>query len=107
MSKPRFEITARVLPDGKPFTVTGRDAFALDELLAAGLTGCTPISRPAPRWSAYIHALRTERGLNIETVTEPHAGQFAGHHARYVLHSPVEILNRNDRNDRGELARAA
>lgn len=104
MSKPRLEITARILPGGKPFTVTGRDAFALDELLAAGLTGCTPITRPAPRWSAYVHALRTERALNIETVTEPHAGQFAGHHAKYILRSPVEIVSRNDR---AELARAA
>lgn len=104
MSKPRLEITARFLPDGQSFTVTGRDAFALDELLAAGLKGCTPITRPAPRWSAYVHALRTERGLNIETVTEPHAGQFAGHHAKYILRSPVEVIIRNDR---GELARAA
>lgn len=104
MSKPRLEITARALPDGKSFIVTGRDAWALDELLAAGLTGCTPITRPAPRWSAYVHALRTERGLNIETVTEPHAGQFAGHHAKYILRSPVEILSRNDRE---EMARAA
>jgi hypothetical protein len=104
MSKPRLEVTARITPDGKPFTVTGRDAFALDELLSAGLSGCTPISRPAPRWSAYIHALRTERGLNIETVTEPHAGLFAGHHAKYILRSPVEIISRNDRE---ELARAA
>ena len=104
MSKPLLEITARVLPHGKQFTVTGRDAWALDELLAAGLRGCTPITRPAPRWSAYVHALRTERGLNIETVTEPHAGQFAGYHAKYILRSPVEIISRNDRE---ELARAA
>ena len=104
MSKFHLEVTARITPDGQPFTVTGRDAWTLDELLAAGLAGCTPITRPAPRWSAYVHALRTERGLNIETVTEPHAGPFAGHHAKYILRSPVQILSRNDR---AELARAA
>ena len=100
----KLSVTARVLPDGPPFTVTGRDAWALDELIRAGLKGCTPLDNPGPRWSAYCYALRTERGLNIETVTEPHAGQFAGHHAKYILRSPVEILNRNDRE---ELARAA
>ena len=104
MSKPRLEITARVLPDGQPFTVTGRDAFALDELLAAGLKGCTPITPPAPRWSAYVRALRTECRLQIETVAEPHGGQFAGHHAKYILRSPVEIINRNAREELGRAA---
>jgi hypothetical protein len=46
--------------------------------------GCTPITEPAPRWAAYVHKLR-ELGVPVETVTEPHAGAFPGHHARYVL----------------------
>lgn len=50
----------------------------------AGAVGCTPINDPAPRWSAYVHDLR-QLGVIIETVTEPHRGQFPGHHARYVL----------------------
>lgn len=104
MSKPRLEITARVVPDGQPFTVFGRDAWALSELVAVGKTGATPIDNPGPRWSAYVHALRHERGLDIQTINEAHDGQFAGTHARYVLHSPVEIISRNDR---GELAWAA
>ena len=83
----RLTITARVLPEGKPFTVIGRDAWALLELHRAGSKGCTPIDNPAPRWSAYIHALRHERGLNIES----HGSAFAGSHARYVLRSPVVI----------------
>ena len=93
----RLEIVARVVPDGKPFKVYGRDAWGLSELISAGNKGCTPIDNPAPRWSAYIHALRTERGLHIETVTELHGGQFSGHHARYVLHSQVQIITRSDR----------
>jgi hypothetical protein len=96
MSKPRLEVTARVLPDGQLFTVTGRDAWALGELIAAGKSGCTPIANPGPRWSAYVHALRHERGLIIETINEAHDGQFAGTHARYVLHSRVVILSRSD-----------
>jgi hypothetical protein len=41
--------------------------------------------------------------LDIETIHEPHAGPFAGNHARYVLRSEVEIVSRNDQSD----ARAA
>ena len=69
--------------------LTGRDEWALRELTAAGGKGCTPIDNPAPRWSAYVHDLRHEHGLDIETITERHGGPFAGHHARYVLHSVV------------------
>jgi hypothetical protein len=83
----------RVLPDGKPFAVTGRDAWALTNLIDAGKRGCTPIDHPGPRWSAYVHALRTERGLLIETVHENHGGPFPGNHARYVLHTDVECLD--------------
>ena len=54
-----------------------------------GRTGCTPIETPGPRWSAYVFDLRG-MGLDIETVTEPNTGPFAGTHARYVLRSVVE-----------------
>ena len=89
----RLAIRARILPDGAVFTVKGRDAWALAELVKAGAKGCTPIDHPGPRWSAYIHALRRECGLAIETVHETHRGPFPGTHARYVLRSVVEILN--------------
>lgn len=81
----------RVIPStGDPFgiVVTGRVRWALNELRNAGLTGCTPIKNPAPRWSAYIHELRG-MGVEIETITEPHEGDFPGHHGRYVLRSGV------------------
>ena len=68
---------------------TKREAWALDAMRVAGSIGCTPISDPAPRWSAYIHRLRSNHGLHIETVTENHGGEFAGHHARYVLRTTV------------------
>jgi len=73
----------------RPITVSGRERWALESLLSAGAKGCTPIDNPAPRWSAYIHDLRREFGLHIETVTEQHDGPFAGNHARYVLQSKV------------------
>ncbi len=96
----RLTVTARTLPDGSAFTVTGRDAWALLELAKAGPYGCTPIDHPGPRWSAYVHALRSEQGLTIETRHEAHKGPFPGTHARYVLASAVEIVSRSDQSER-------
>lgn len=76
--------------NAKPFPVTlsGRLLWALSSLMAKGGTGCTPISEPAPRWSAYIFDLRA-MGVQIETKHEPHAGPYPGTHGRYVLKSQV------------------
>jgi hypothetical protein len=90
MSK-RLEIRFRVEPDGAWQTLTGRDAWALAELHRAGLRGVTPIDTPGPRWSAYVHNLRSI-GLIIETIHESHGGRFPGSHARYVLRSDVSIV---------------
>jgi hypothetical protein len=73
-------------------TFEGREAWALGQLMAAGERGVTPIHRPAPRWSHYIHMLR-KAGLDIETIHEPHGGPFSGHHGRYVLRSKVKMLH--------------
>ncbi len=73
-----------------PFNVSikGRERWTLECLIAAGAKGCTPIDNPAPRWSAYVFALR-KLGIQIETVTDQHGGQFKGNNARYVLCSKV------------------
>lgn len=68
--------------------VGGRNRWALEELMAAGERGCTPIDNPAPRWSGYTHVLR-DMGVPIETIAERHGGPFAGTHARYVLRATV------------------
>lgn len=85
-----YQVTPSV---GEPFRVlvAGRDKWALDRLREAGRKGCTPITEPAPRWSAYVHNLR-KLGVEIETITEPHEGDFPGHHARYVLCSAVSLI---------------
>lgn len=74
--------------DAFRIVVSGRDRWALDELRKAGAKGCTPIDNPAPRWAAYVHDLRA-LGVEIETLHEPHAGDFPGTHARYVLRATV------------------
>jgi hypothetical protein len=74
----------------------GRDAWALGELITAGAAGCTPIDNPGPRWSGYVHKLKRIHGLNIETITEMHGGEYAGKHARYVLRSRVHFADPAD-----------
>lgn len=93
--KPKFQATIH-RPDAEPFTVTvtGRVAWCLLALIGAGVTGCTPISRPAPRWSHYIYIAR-RLGFNVETIHEGHGGSFSGSHARYVLHDRVTVSGGN------------
>ena len=69
--------------------IQGRDRWALECLIHAGAKGCTPIDHPGPRWSAYVHDLRHEHGLDIETISEDYGPPFDGTHARYVLRSAV------------------
>ena len=89
----RISITATVTEGviTRSITVSGRDAWALQELVAAGGKGCTPIDNPGPRWSAYVHKLRHRYGLTIETIHESHGGEFPGNHARYILRTKVTI----------------
>lgn len=76
--------------------LTGRDEWALRQLIDAGAKGCTSIDNPAPRWSAYVHNLRHDFGLFITTVHERHGGDFPGTHARYVLCSSIEVVEVRD-----------
>jgi len=82
----------RVTPHdgGRPFTMraAGREAWTLERLAEAGERGITPIERPAPRWSAYVRALRVA-GVPIDTLREKHGGDFPGRHGRYVLRAVV------------------
>lgn len=89
--KPNFQAVV-THPGAVPFTVAivGREAWALLSLIRSGTKGCTPIDRPAPRWSDYVFRLR-KKGVNVETIDETHGGSFAGQHARYVLRDMVTV----------------
>ncbi|QRM31969.1 hypothetical protein JO965_13790 [Microvirga sp. VF16] len=80
-----------VVDGGPERKFVGRFAWALFQLIQAADMGCTPIDQPAPRWSNYVFRLRRQ-GIVVETITEGHAGAYAGTHARYVLRSAVEVL---------------
>jgi hypothetical protein len=79
--------------DVRTINPAGRDAWALGELILAGAAGCTPIDNPGPRWSGYVHKLKRIYGLDIESITEMHGGDYAGKHARYVLRSKVRFAD--------------
>ena len=70
--------------------VLGREAWALLNLVEAGVSGCTPITTPGPRWSDYVFKLRRD-GIVVETEHEEHGGPFKGSHARYKLKSNVTL----------------
>ena len=92
--QPEFSASrsARIHAEGPcgRFTVTGQVAKALSALVEAGTRGVTAleVNSWAYRLGAYVHSLRHDCGLAIETVREPHEG---GWHGRYVLRSPVAI----------------
>jgi hypothetical protein len=92
--KNRRATTLPVRIDGheKPETFTGRPAWLLEKLIAAGSTGLTTAELPpGVRCSHYILLLR-KAGVDIVTLQEMHTGIYAGRHSRYVLRSKVEIV---------------
>ena len=95
MAREKLHFSATIQPTeagGAPrrVSVVGREAWALLELVEAGVTGCTPITHPGPRWSDYILKLRRD-GFKVETINEKHGGPFSGSHARYLLHDVVTL----------------
>lgn len=80
------------LPSGSQQSFRGREAWTLRHLINAGATGITTIDHPAPRWSHYVYKLRGA-GLVITTTHEPHKGDFPGHHGRYILQTPVAVID--------------
>jgi hypothetical protein len=78
-------------PTERTLRAVGRYAWTLLHLWNAGAVGITTIDRPAPRWSEYIFGLR-KLGLNILTQYEKHEGAFAGNHGRYILLTPITIV---------------
>jgi hypothetical protein len=84
---------APLLPP-KPLTLPKRAAWFLDELLKAGAAGVTTIDYPGVRVGDCILKLR-KAGVDVQTVYEPHDGEFPGRHGRYILRSSVELLADN------------
>ncbi|MGY5793685.1 winged helix domain-containing protein len=86
------------VPVGLPLTIVGREYWTLRKLIDAGETGVSSLENIGPRVSHYVFKLRGY-GLAIETIIEKHGGAYPGHHARYMLHSKLRVLE-----DAGKLA---
>jgi hypothetical protein len=82
---------APLLPP-RPLALPKRAAWFLDELVKAGAAGVTTIDYPGVRVGDCILKLR-RAGVDVQTVYEPHDGEFAGRHGRYVLRSRVELVD--------------
>jgi hypothetical protein len=104
-NKPILQMTVCNLDTGSVAIVKGRRAWALDILYRRGELGATPVdAAPGHRWAAYVHKLKTEHGVDIETVREPHNGTYSGYHARYVLRSRLEVLEVVREGDKRDVA---
>lgn len=90
-SKPSMVVRIADLDAARNVHLIGRNAWMMDRLLTAGASGVSTLECPAIRVSHYVFCLR-RMGFSIETVDEPHGGDFSGHHARYVLHSTVNVV---------------
>jgi hypothetical protein len=89
----RLKVIARILPDGQPFTATGQEARTLLLFHQKAMKGVVVFDfpgGPAFRLAAYSCSIRKKHCLDIETKRELHDG---GWHARYVLHTPIEIIS--------------
>jgi hypothetical protein len=94
MADETIKLRVRIGDENGPMkTLAGRDAWALEVLIERGERGATPIDAVGPRWSHYIWKIRGE-GIVVETINESHGGPFKGRHARYVLRSPLIVVDR-------------
>lgn len=89
-------VTFKAWVDGKPklLKTKGKRAKTLLALAKCGAVGITALELSntwALRLSEYISGLRHKMGLDIEMIKEPHDNE-GGWHGRYILITPVEIL---------------
>jgi hypothetical protein len=85
------ELLVQHTDTGEALRLRGREAWMLACLIEVGESGLTVLDRPAPRLSAYVHSLR-KRGLVIDTIDERHAGPYPGAHGRYVIRTPLVVV---------------
>ena len=86
--------------DGPGIWLKGREAQTMALLIARGDTGISSLHHPGIRLAHYIFKLRGY-GFLIETQSTPHGGDFAGHHAVYVLKSRASIVSGDERRAHG------
>lgn len=96
----KLSVSVRLQPVGNVVVIKGREAETILALVEAGSRGVTSLDVSRAGWAyrlaAYVHRLKTDYGISIETRRERHDG---GSHGRYFLRSAVEILDRSDQQE--------
>lgn len=82
---------AALLPPKPLMLLPKRAMWFLGELVKVGAAGVTTIDYPGVRVGDCILKLR-KAGVDVQTIYEPHDGEFPGRHGRYILRSRVELL---------------
>ncbi len=88
----RIKVTARILPNGQPFTAKGQEGrtlLLLHEKAKIGVVAYDFQGGPPFRLPAYVWSLKRKHGLDIETKHVLHVG---GWHGKFVMHTPIEII---------------
>jgi hypothetical protein len=80
------------IDDGPVRVAVGRFAQTLARLHDAGEAGISSLYFPGIRLSHYVKILRDDYGVAMETVREPHGGDYPGRHGRYLLRSLLEVV---------------
>jgi len=93
-SKTRKTFKVFELSGERTFTLCGKEAQILTELIDRGPEGLTALDLRVwtTRLANYITEYRNRQGLSIETKTEKNTGQFGGSHGRYILRSLVDAV---------------
>ncbi len=79
------------LDDGSEMRFRGREAWTMHLLNERGEVGISSLDYIGPRLSQYVFNCRG-KGIVIETVDQPHGGAFPGGHGKYVLRTPMKVL---------------
>lgn len=75
--------------------IGGQYAQSLIALIKSGINGIKvqEMSSWALKLASYVHRLRHDFGLHIETVRNSHEVTWGkGNHVQYILHTDVEII---------------
>jgi len=98
MRRPSYTFSLETTEGLRNIRLVGRFAQTAEALIKAGPRGVTALdlSSWAVRLSHYIFILRKDYGVDITTKMEPHDGPFPGRHGRYVLKSPLHLVEERE-----------
>lgn len=81
--------------DGSTRTIylNGRNAWCLEQLIAAGQSGISTRDNPEQRLGVIVLGLKKRYGFKIEAIKELRRGIYNKHHTQYILISKVKLID--------------